>query len=85
MSAPSADCAPLDRALLDRHPLPPIAGGDKDEHGQVLIIAGSRDVPGAALLAAHGAMRSGAGKLQIAAPDVIAIALGVAMTSGAAI
>ncbi len=75
MNAPT----PLDRAALDHHPLPPIAGGDKDRHGQILIIAGSRDVPGAALLAAHGAMRSGAGKLQIAAPDVIGVALGVAM------
>jgi hydroxyethylthiazole kinase-like uncharacterized protein yjeF len=75
MNAPT----PLDRAALDRHPLPPIEGGDKDRHGQILIIAGSRDVPGAALLAAHGAMRSGAGKLQIAAPDVIAVPLGVAM------
>ncbi len=75
MSAP----ARLDRVLLDRHPLPPIKVGDKDAHGQVLIIAGSRDVPGAALLAAHGAMRAGAGKLQIAAPDVIAVPLGIAM------
>lgn len=71
--------APLDQAALDAHPLPPIASGDKDSHGQILIIAGSRDVPGAALLAAHGAMRSGAGKLQIACPDVIAIQLGIAM------
>jgi ADP-dependent NAD(P)H-hydrate dehydratase len=70
---------PLDRDELDRHPLPPVEGGDKDSHGSILIIAGSRDVPGAALLAAHGAMRSGAGKLQIACPDVIAVPLGVAM------
>ena len=69
----------LDRSALDRHPLPPVTGGDKDAHGQILIVAGSRDVPGAALLAAHGAMRSGAGKLQIAAPDVIAVPLGIAM------
>jgi hydroxyethylthiazole kinase-like uncharacterized protein yjeF len=75
MSKPTA----LTRAALDRHPLPPIASGDKDSHGQILIIAGSRDVPGAALLAAHGAMRAGAGKLQIAAPDVIAVPLGIAM------
>ena len=79
MSPPQADCAPLDRGALDAHPLPPVEGGDKDSHGQVLIIAGSRDVPGAALLAAHGAMRAGAGKLQIAAPDVIALPLGIAM------
>ena len=70
---------PLNRAELKRHPLPPIEGGDKDSHGQILIIAGSRDVPGAPLLSAHGAMRSGAGKLQIAAPDDIAVPLGIAM------
>ncbi|HXG99352.1 MAG TPA: NAD(P)H-hydrate dehydratase [Sphingomicrobium sp.] len=75
MKAPTA----ITRAALSKHPLPSITGGDKDSHGQILIIAGSRDVPGAALLAAHGAMRSGAGKLQIAAPDAIAVALGVAM------
>lgn len=75
MSRPAA----LTRAALARRPLPPIAGGDKDSHGQILIIAGSRDVPGAALLAAHGAMRCGAGKLQIAVPDDIAVPLGVAM------
>ena len=80
MSEPSvSDPVSLDRSALDAHPLPAIAGGDKDSHGQVLIIAGSRDVPGAALLAAHGAMRSGAGKLQVAAPDVIAVPLGIAM------
>lgn len=70
---------PLDRAALDAHPLPAVKSGDKDRHGQVLVIAGSRDVPGAALLAAHGAMRSGAGRLQIAAPDLIAVPLGIAM------
>lgn len=69
----------LTAAELKRHPLPPVTGGDKDSHGQLLIIAGSRSVPGAALLAAHGAMRAGAGKLQIAAPDDVAVALGVAM------
>jgi len=75
MKAPT----PLTRTALARHPLPPVVSGDKDSHGQILIIAGSRDVPGAALLAAHGAMRAGAGKLQIAAPDAIAVALGIAM------
>ena len=70
---------PLNAAELKRHPLPPVKGGDKDAHGKLLIIAGSRAVPGAALLAAHGAMRAGAGKLGMAVPDDIAIALGVAM------
>ena len=71
--------AALDLKELARHPLPSIEEGDKDRHGQILIIAGSRDVPGAALLAAHGAMRAGAGKLQISCPDAIAVPLGVAM------
>lgn len=70
---------PLTVTELKRHPLPPVAGGDKDTHGKLLIIAGSRAVPGAALLAAHGAMRAGAGKLKIAVPDGVAIPLGVAM------
>ena len=69
----------LNAAELKRHPLPPVDGGDKDDHGKILIIAGSRDVPGAASLAAHGAMRAGAGKLQIAAPDDVAVPLGIAM------
>ena len=74
-----SDPAPLDRELLGGHPLPPVKDDDKDSRGQVLIVAGSRDVPGAALLAAHGAMRAGAGKLQIACPDVIAVPLGIEM------
>ena len=75
MSRPRA----LTAAELTRHPLPPAANGDKDSHGRILIIGGSRDVPGAPLLTAHGAMRAGAGKLQLAAPDDIAVPLGIAM------
>lgn len=74
-----SDPAPLDRELLGRHPLPPVRDGDKDGHGRILIVAGSRDVPGAALLAAHAAMRSGAGKLQIACPDLVAVPIGIEM------
>jgi hydroxyethylthiazole kinase-like uncharacterized protein yjeF len=69
----------LNREELERHPLPPIHSGDKDKRGKILIVAGSRDVPGAALLAAHGAMRAGAGKLQIACPESISIPLGIEM------
>lgn len=69
----------LTAAELKRFPLPAIEAGDKDRHGTILIIAGSRDVPGAPLLTAHAAMRSGAGKLQLAVPDDIAVPLGIAM------
>ena len=64
---------PLTAAELRRHALPEVSGGDKDSHGAILIIAGSREVPGASLLTATAAMRSGAGKLQLAVPEEIAI------------
>lgn len=70
---------PLNRAALEAFPLAPVTGGDKDRHGRILIVAGSREVPGAALLTATAAMRAGAGKLQIATVESIAPTLGLAM------
>ena len=69
----------LDRAALKAHPLPPIVDGDKETKGRILVIAGSREVPGAALLTATAAMRAGAGKLRIATVESIAVAVGVAL------
>src|SRR5881409_1379630 len=69
----------LDAAALGDHPLPPVIDGDKETKGKILIIAGSREVPGAALLAATGAMRAGAGKLRIATVESVANQLGLAM------
>ena len=69
----------LDRAALRAHPLPPVIDGDKETKGRILVVAGSREVPGAALLAATAAMRAGAGKLRIATVESIAVQLGVAM------
>jgi ADP-dependent NAD(P)H-hydrate dehydratase len=69
----------LDRGALDAHPLPPVVDGDKETKGRILVIAGSREVPGAALLTATAAMRAGAGKLRIAAVDSIAVPVGIAM------
>lgn len=71
--------AALDRAALQEHPLPPVIDGDKETKGRVLIVAGSRQVPGAALLCATAAMRAGAGKLQIATVESAALQLGLAM------
>jgi len=70
---------PLDRAELDANPLPPVIDGDKESKGRILILAGSRDVPGAALLAATAAMRAGAGKLSIATVESIALHVAVKM------
>ena len=53
--------------MLRRWPLPePGRDGDKEDRGRVLVIGGSREIPGAIILAATAAMRAGAGKLTIA-------------------
>ena len=69
----------LAKAALEAHPLPPVVDGDKETKGRLLVIAGSREVPGAALLTATAAMRAGAGKLRIATGESIAAQVGVAM------
>lgn len=71
--------AALDISVLEDHPLPPIVDGDKETKGRILVLAGSRAVPGAALLTALAAMRAGAGKLRIATVESAAPALGLAM------
>lgn len=70
----------LDRELLRRFPLPHHPDdGDKEERGRLLVIAGSRELAGAALLAGIGGLRAGAGKLQIATSASIAVQLAVAV------
>ena len=46
--------------------------GDKRVQGNPLIIAGSKDMPGAAALCTEAALRSGAGLVTLAVPQVIA-------------
>lgn len=70
---------PLDRGALSAHPLPPVVDGEKDSKGRILIVAGSGQVPGAALLTALGAMRAGAGRLRIATAESVAPHIGVSM------
>lgn len=41
--------------------MPRVSNSHKGTYGEVLLIAGSRDMPGACALAAHGALRTGAG------------------------
>jgi ADP-dependent NAD(P)H-hydrate dehydratase len=66
--------------FLQTLPLPSLgAETDKDSRGRVLTIAGSAEVPGAAVLAGLGALRAGAGKLQMAASQPFALALAFAM------
>ena len=70
---------PLTRTALKSFPLPPVVDGGKETKGRVLVIAGSRQVAGAALLTATAAMRAGAGKLRMATMEGIAVATGLAM------
>ena len=60
----------VDDALLRGWPLPEAdVDGDKESRGRVLVIAGSREMPGAAVLTGTAALRAGAGKLVIATPQ----------------
>jgi hydroxyethylthiazole kinase-like uncharacterized protein yjeF len=70
----------VDRELLGRFPLPHHPDdGDKEDRGRLLVVAGSRELAGAALLAGTGGLRAGAGKLQIATGASVAPALSVAV------
>lgn len=63
-----------------RWPLPDVDdAADKEARGSVLIVAGSREIPGAALLSALAAARAGAGKMLIAAPQSAAHGIALAM------
>ncbi len=69
----------LTRAALKVFPLPPVVDGDKETKGRILIVAGSRDIAGAALLTATAAMRAGAGKLRMITVEGLAVPTGLAM------
>ena len=66
----------ISRALLRRWPLPLLdAKGDKEARGTALVVAGSAEMPGAAILAGVAALRIGAGRLVVAVPADVAIAI----------
>jgi hydroxyethylthiazole kinase-like uncharacterized protein yjeF len=62
--------------LLRDWPLP-VPDGGKAARGTALVIGGSRFTPGAVLLAGVGALRAGAGVLQLAVADSTAAALSI--------
>jgi hydroxyethylthiazole kinase-like uncharacterized protein yjeF len=70
----------LTLARLSRWPLPdPAESESKEDRGRVLVVGGSRQTPGAVRLAGVAALRSGAGKLQIACGSDVAVPLAIAM------
>jgi len=67
-------------AYLRTHPLPDHReAADKQQRGRALVVAGSVEIVGAALLASLGVLRAGAGILQVATCRTAADHLRVAM------
>jgi hydroxyethylthiazole kinase-like uncharacterized protein yjeF len=74
------NAARIDESLLRGWPLPPVQeDGDKESRGRVLVLAGSREMPGAAVLAATAALRAGAGKLVVATVQAAAQSVAAAL------
>lgn len=80
MSKPKASrVVAIDRRLLRRWPLPGLpANADKQARGDVLVVGGSRELPGPVLLAGAAALRAGAGRIQLGVARSIAVAVGTA-------
>lgn len=74
----STDATPIDSAWIACNP-PPVhaAGTTKNSRGRVLVVGGSRTVPGALRLTGEAALRAGAGKLQMATVASAALPLGM--------
>ncbi len=76
----------IDPDLLHGMPLPqPSSGGGKEERGRVLVVGGSREIPGAVVLAGTASLRAGAGKLQIGVPESIGVPLGLLVPEAMAV
>ena len=76
---PDAEVVALDLTMLRSWPLPLDDHSDKFTRGTVLVIAGSTTTAGAAVLAGTAALRMGAGRLQIATADPVAVPLSIAV------
>lgn len=75
-----SDVLEINFELLRTMPLPQY---DDDAHkatrGKLLVIAGSQRLPGPAILAARAALRAGCGTVRVAAPQSLAMAIGIAV------
>lgn len=75
------DSRVLTAGALREWQLPSQTGG-KENRGRLLVVGGSRSIPGGVLLAAEAAMRAGAGKLQVATVESAAMGLALAIPEG---
>ncbi|RYX83219.1 NAD(P)H-hydrate dehydratase [bacterium] len=70
----------IDVDLLKTLPLPAWADDStKADRGKLLVVSGSKRVPGAALLVSRAALRSGCGTVRVAVPESLALAIGIAI------
>jgi ADP-dependent NAD(P)H-hydrate dehydratase len=70
----------IDAGALRAWPLPELSDdADKEARGRIVVVAGSREIPGAAVLAATAAMRMGAGKLVVATGESVALHMAFAL------
>ena len=70
----------IDLELLKTMPLPDWSDEtNKAERGKLLLIGGSARIPGALILAARAALRSGCGSVRVAAPARVALHIGLAV------
>jgi ADP-dependent NAD(P)H-hydrate dehydratase len=71
MSRPRPEATLITPQVLRGWRLPEPTGG-KESRGSILVVGASTETLGAVLLAAEAALRSGAGKLQVAVPSKVA-------------
>jgi len=70
----------IDVDLLRSMPLPSWDDeASKADRGKLLLVGGSRRIAGAAILASRAALRTGCGTVRVAAPESVALAIGVAV------
>ncbi len=77
-SPTSAEVQVIAPELMRSMPLPEYDDdANKSDYGKLLIVAGSARLPGAAILAARAALRSGCGTVRVAAPRSVALHIGI--------
>jgi ADP-dependent NAD(P)H-hydrate dehydratase len=70
----------LTERALKTWPLPhPPHDGDKEDRGRILVLGGSKEMPGGVILASTAALRAGAGKLRIGTTRSISQAVAIAI------